>query len=94
MPAGEEIDMLMAREVIGWNDSYFKLTATAPRHSSDIALAWKILAKCQTYKVGTPSNKGDVFAIVQIRGVSALATADTAPLAICRAALLAARERG
>ncbi len=65
---------------------------TVPNYSKGLSAAWEVVNICHQYKIGSPSNLGNTFAFVQLRMKSAQATADTAPLAICRAALLAVMD--
>jgi hypothetical protein len=89
-----ELDRLVAEKVIGGDNSIGNTHPDGspcdcmPCYSSDIGAAWEIIALCQSYKIGNPSNEGNTFAILQMNGKSALMLADTAPRAICLAALL------
>lgn len=63
-----------------------------PHYSTNIGAAWQVIALCQSYKVGNPSNEGNTFASLQIKGRSAFMLAPTAPRAICLAALTVMEE--
>jgi len=133
MPAGREMDALVAEKVMGWINvekttwSNFRadgtrfgggeeLRGTPPNHydinpvmypvknySTDIAAAWQVVEKMQAahewyFHFG---NKLYIFNIVDDNGepeedhritLVAHNTSHTAPLAICRAALLAVME--
>lgn len=88
-----ELDRLVAEKVIGGDNSIGNTHRDGspcdcmPCYSSDIGAAWEIIRLCQSYKIGEPSNEGNAFAILQISGRTAMATASTAPRAICLAAL-------
>jgi hypothetical protein len=104
MPAGRELDALVAEQAMGWN-----VCGTAdndkagiapgqqcsavriPKYSTDIASAWDVLMKVQD--VGSLQNFGGFGWRCEIHATGpgtrdCAGEADTAPLAICRAALL------
>lgn len=98
MPAGREMDALVAEKVMGWrldDDGFWTLIAdpmcqaSKPKaYSSDIALAWEVVEK-----MGRPCNltfHHDGRWAMQFGG-SGSGLGDTAPLAISRAALKAVR---
>jgi hypothetical protein len=98
MPAGKEIDALIAEKVIGVP---FRKPTHGPcctcgtcgwdydncicGYSEEIEKAWEVVEKLRLTIEPTAMNK---WAVHQGLG-SQLAYAETAPLAICRAALLA-----
>jgi hypothetical protein len=110
MPAGQELDALVAEKVMGW-DIHFKdpelrggkehwrdherSTNWLPEQwcpSSDISAAWEVLEKVQD--VGSLERFGGFGWRCEVHSVSpnfvdCAAEGDTAPLAICRAALKA-----
>lgn len=109
MPAGREIDALIAERVMGWTRSHRGARGTQfydvpgwgvrsegaiPDFSTKIAAAWLVVEKM------TERDDGDCGLITTVRGWSCefgaasmkYANAETAPLAICRAALLATME--
>lgn len=107
MPAGVEIDRLVAEKVLGhrWSDARwagFYEDAGYGHYSSNIAHAWEVVEKLRDrgirlaivqtgagWLVGQDDGGGYVGEhTVDIRLFSS-AEADTAPLAICRAALAA-----
>jgi hypothetical protein len=93
MPAGREMDALIAEKVMG-----VKLFCFCP--STDIAAAWQVVdyfAKkygdvcLEMVLVENETLTGQEWC-VSLRLDADIALADTAPLAICRAALLAVKE--
>ena len=116
MPAGREMDALIAEKVMGWrvhlrNTAWWVLaglenesscgpikamTCGSDRWSpsTDIVAAWKVLMKLQAmgYKWTLGSSRAKTIAILMRHdnkdGIISADT-DTAPLAICRAALKA-----
>lgn len=119
MPAGREMDALVAEKVMGWILSPAKwlvrdrkaiaipgnpigpktwedLDAPGlPRYSTDIAAAWQVVEKLfaigSFFSVESPNNGvGWSCGITRGRDTIEYILADSAPLAICRAALLAA----
>lgn len=116
VPAGREMDALIAEKVLGWgvlrNDIYVYIPRPneAPDErldelkwypSNDIAAAWDVVEKFMPYKSPSLYVVGVMwycfFALKTgeglFTGTNILeARASTAPLAICRAALLAALE--
>jgi hypothetical protein len=126
MPAGREMDALIAREIFGmtidrtfkgeWvvNPSYYigslgesRARGWAPKpYSTDIAAAWEVLeAVSKKYECATVVGREYpygrmMYAAALVGGnlrydnpyLRLSALADTAPLAICRAALIAVAE--
>jgi len=118
MPAGREIDALVAEKVMGWHlatdkdgwkkwvdeydcfmrgmkqddspfsedDEDFNLLHWHP--SESILWAWEVVEKLAFYQIITKANGAGYSARVN----SIRCEAPTAPLAICRAALLAVME--
>jgi hypothetical protein len=103
MPAGREMDELIAEEVMGLDGSSVMWTAGIPPHpcyshySTDIAAAWEVAKKfnlTMLQKVSWNNPQGWTWnAYCGDASGSDLkdAYADTAPLAICRAALKAVK---
>lgn len=100
MPAGEEIDILVARNVLGHtvqqdsSGQWFEGFTSLARYSDSLQSAWNAAERVISTKNAfyTVSRKGTQWmAEFQINKVRHFAFADTAPLAICRAALLAVR---
>ena len=112
MPAGPDLDALVAAKVMGWarKGPYLvplELTARlleahqvpdVPCYSTDITAAWRVVEKMK--------DDGDVFIEwwrdgewtvarkpLGFRGEGDVISAPTAPLAICRSALLAVEGR-
>ncbi len=100
MPAGEEIDILVARNVLGHtvqqdsSGQWFEGFTSLARYSDSLQSAWNAAERVISTKNAfyTVSRKGTQWmAEFEINKVRQFAFADTAPLAICRAALLAVR---
>ncbi len=87
MKAGRELDALIAEKVMGWD------SRCIPKpYSRDIGYAWQVVEKVLS------DVKGHVDLSIEPDGVNCIIsgytfdageTADTAPLAICQAALKA-----
>lgn len=125
MPAGRDLDALIAEKVMGWTrETYWVATLTIatgqredeersglmgpdgirdvdnyPCYSDDIAAAWEVVEKLRyEYSITvetTRTRRQEILAgffVPNSYKPTARAVADTAPLAICRAALLAAME--
>lgn len=95
-----KLDLMIERAIYKRDDSYFKLSPPAP-YSKDIFFAWKVVDKMREkfhWKLYSGyTNRGiNVFCEfwdhAQPVNHSGSANDVTAPLAICRAALLAVRE--
>lgn len=89
MNAGRELDALIAEKVMG--DPLQLKMALGPRHySTDIAAAWEVVEKLRTAKyellICTFSGKWSVDVLHTGKSID-VANADTAPHAICLAAL-------
>ncbi len=96
MPAGNKIDMLVELDVFGWPKGYDD-ARDIPPYSTDINAAWKVVEKLRedglyltmnadAFSAGYPQfNPGSGWWC----SFKYSALAETAPLAICRAALLA-----
>jgi len=118
MPAGKEMDALIASEVMGYDWRY--IDAYPYRHrwisesgdtfdieelefSSDIAMAWRVVEKmseewCFNVSTGHDFRKYPGLSFgCKLDSKEFISThfalAETAPLAICRAALLLDKER-
>ena len=98
MPAGEEIDILVARKVFGHvvqqdsSGQWFEGFTLIARYSDSLQSAWNAAERLISTKDAfyTVRRKGKQWmAEFEIKKVKNFAFADTAPLAICRAALLA-----
>ena len=92
-PAGRKLDAWVAEKVMGLpvtaKKKRFEYVHIAP-FSTDISAAWEVVEKMQQTKfVRVQCDNGDYWCKIggEILGVKA--QGDTAPLAICRAALLA-----
>lgn len=111
MPAGEELDALVAKKVMGWSAEHVQLAKyrllgvlwacsecavkgipDLPRYSTDIAAAWEVAL------VVSERHKAPIFSIhragpkkflADLHGEETLVvSAETMPLAVCRAALM------
>lgn len=89
MPAGRALDEQIARQIFNCQDVKW---AEAPHYSTDIAAAWQVVERMKPlgiwlvdlqdyYKAAFLNSDDDV--------VGGEVSAETAPLAICRAALKA-----
>lgn len=118
MPAGSDLDALIAEKVLGWSDIRPDPHCTGfegrplkdfkhcliPRYSTNIADAWKVaevaskgeiwaVTPMPMYGGKNPFAEGieGKFSVIDLNvmdGWGHIVSADTAPLAICRAALL------
>lgn len=89
MPAGPELDRLVAERVMGWGPcTGVDLEQWHP--STDIAHAWEVVERVRG-GIGFSIQRCEMLGwLCWFRSASDnVARADTAPLAICRAALLA-----
>ena len=112
MPAGREMDALVAEKVMGWRmmRGHWVPPEAAPetnilacptstyRYSTDIAAAWEVVEKVNLLEPYGDTlwkdQRGWVFGVHDVDGAGyayedVTVIADTAPLAICRAALKA-----
>lgn len=102
LPAGRELDALISvqlfgvREFLDEDDAYYlgenQMPVRLPDYSTDIAAAWEVVEKLKnvsgaTIGVRVHPTAGYSINVYQL-GMNYWPTADTAPLAICRAALL------
>jgi hypothetical protein len=96
MPAGIEIDTLVAERVMGYS-------GRPSNYSEDIAAAWEVVEKMRMdfkFLIGDEGEASidkrriccDLSALSK-KGLSGNARAETAPLAICRAALKTVQDR-
>ena len=95
MPAGREMDTLIAKSIFGNVKKSWDWEFTLPSYSTDISAAWRVVEKM--------SDAGSIFSVfisqsytsdgwgvtIENAFVRYDVVAGTAPLAICRAALLA-----
>ena len=81
--------------VVGEPDGNWISKENIPHYSTDIAAAWQVVDKMTGKNLGwklyntTDNNIGCHFEVKPNSGEGVWATADTAPRAICKAALLA-----
>ncbi len=91
LKAGRDMDLIIGEEIVGWSRDE---NVPMP-YSTDIAAAWEeVVERMAEFKVEKPGDWSDQVrwrAVLRIEygGPMAEAYADTAPLAICRAALKA-----
>ena len=96
LEAGYELDALVAEKVMGlvkgsfgWINSDTAIPIALPLYSTDIAAAWEVVERFKDWDWKLYSHgEGESFVIYK-DGTHYEATAPTAPLAICRAALKA-----
>jgi hypothetical protein len=102
LDAGRELDVLVAEKVMGWTNlrttkagmrrgtpaEYPHIGHEVPPYSTDMSAAWEVVEKMREREgyAGVESNH-DLWEASM--GPWYVATAETAPLAICRAALAA-----
>lgn len=100
LPAGRELDALVAAKVMGWQPNPGWLTAERhiPSYSTDIAVAWQIAEAMRLAAIPEEEWASGGWRAAQEpfnapgwyeRDVNDWEWAETAPLAICRAALKA-----
>lgn len=115
MPAGDEIDILVGENVMGWHKYWDERIKCFLWHnkenksatfvsgsffhdwspSTDIEAAWEVVDKAVYFELSQPQNYEDKswYCAMALEGTRTHdAQADTAPLAICRAALLAVMD--
>jgi len=110
LPAGREIDSLVAEKIMGWKPDRDELwrwddgsgsgrPIECPRFSEDIAAAWTVVEKLGEdgfllYRVSNrPIWRAQFNLAEAVFDWPGYADAETAPLAICRAALSAVARR-
>lgn len=105
MEAGPEMNKAVAARVMGLDDSLWLAHAFPASYSEDIGAAWRVVNRLDTLgfwmTLLTPYDATDGFHVsftphgqAEHGYRTGHAVADTAPLAICRAALRVARARG
>lgn len=93
MPAGNKMDTLIELDVFGWPKAYDD-ALDVPKYSTEISVAWQVVEKMKAdgfplrmnidaETAGYPGNNGVVWCAFKYS-----AFGNTAPLAICRAALM------
>ena len=93
MPAGPEMDAMVAEKVMGCRGLFRHSDGTplcechglrpVPRYSTSIAAAWEVVRKARSICI----DRGRDYATYQCCFNGSISVADPAPLAICRAAL-------
>ena len=95
MEAGREMDTLVAEKVMGWSPITYETDDNGWQPSTDIADAMQIF-ECDKFNHFVVDRVDDRSERYQARCATPFfaesAWSDTAPLAICRAALLTALE--
>jgi hypothetical protein len=93
MPAGREMDALVAERVMGWTKSDVELFINRFHPSSEICCAWEVVEKIGLPVAVIQSALGDddfsCEFMMNADGDTVCGNADTPMLAICRAALMA-----
>jgi len=97
MPAGQDMDLLVAEEVLKlstdeWNNRFFFSTGNKTKFSTDISAAWEVVEKLlddEEYDFAIRSSVRGWHVTIEAKYDDYVANAETIPLAICRAALLA-----
>ena len=90
--------MLIAKEIFKLDvkhDWHWEFTTRS--YSTDISAAWEVVEKCENFNcyvdlIALSNKRGWKCAVYDVNKISGNAIAETAPLAICRAALLAVME--
>ena len=99
LPAGPELDALVAGRVIGWGDGRPPYHGFTP--SADFGDTWKVVEAAtalslrvviEDWRDDTKNPGWAVYFFRQSGGSSKQIVAETLPLAVCRAALLAVAE--
>ncbi len=89
LPPGPELDALVAEKVMGWTELMIR-GGGVPAYSTSIADAWTVVEKFSDFDWKLESHgEGHTFTIYK-DATHYCGDADTAPLAICYAALNAA----
>ncbi|MHA7967713.1 BC1872 family protein [Paenibacillus sp. CAU 1782] len=107
MDPGRELDRLIATQIMGCEideriDIYFqgKKWSPIPEYSTDISAAWEVVEKCNEVKVKRYETMGGhcYFCKIEVESTEGwdevIETGDTAPEAICKAALIAHMRGG
>ena len=93
LPAGREMDVTIGYYVMDLHGP----PEIYPNYSTDISDAWQVVEKFYSMGLNKYSNGKEwrAYLVADIDGKNAdgLGVADTAPLAICRAALIIAASR-
>ena len=105
MPAGREMDELIAHKIMGYIDGkkthqtakgYWWSTTHIPNYSSGISSSWEVVDEFYSMTLDKYSNGAEWICYIvgerDGKNTDGNSTADTAPLAICRAALLTTLE--
>ena len=102
MPAGREMDALVAEKVmewhmvkwVGWCNDNDILMHSVFFPSTDISAAWEVVEKLTMFSIAGPIPGKPYFSVwVYIKGKGHTnTTGETAPLAICKAALISVME--
>lgn len=98
MEAGQDLDFLISEKVLNlsvdeWNTRFFR---NQTHYSTDIAAAWQVVVlRGQHWQVTRNGPKYNVILswYTETGRIRVHAKAESAPLAICRAALLAVMEQ-
>jgi hypothetical protein len=96
MPAGKDIDDLVDEFVFGKptpkDNNTILYIRNSKSYSTDISAAWEVVNAMEKYSCDFAIKKGvDAWSAI-VGGGAWICDAETAPLAICQAALLAVME--
>jgi len=95
MEAGREMDALIAEKVTQRNVGIRVYDNRLPRYSTDISAAWEVADWLRNYWGTFELIAGlSWHCWSELKDAKIWGTGNTAPLAICRAALLAVMEEG
>jgi hypothetical protein len=85
IPAGRELDVLVGEYVFGWKS----ISPDVPKFSTDVSAAWEVVNKFSPLHLFIlERDPNDLEWNCSFNAKHGIGFADTAPLAICRAALL------
>jgi len=89
MDAGPELDAAIAEKIMGIGRHPSNVDNPYPKYSTNIEAAWEVVEEIakQGFMVQIQYRKGAWIRIFHQSSTKAIATADTAPHAICLAAL-------
>jgi hypothetical protein len=104
LPAGEEMDTLIAERVMGFSFNKYGHSFTGkghpgwhdlnklPNYSTDMAAAWEVVEQRQKNGYCFDADGNALRRRIRFGVGQEIGEAETMPLAICRAALLAVME--
>ena len=94
MQAGQDMDLLVSDKVLGltskaWNARFFSSNGNRTQFSTDISDAWIVLLK---FPAAYIEHENDEYFVMVADNFDTAVTDKSAPLAICKAALLATQK--